>query len=530
MSLMLFKNPWVVSLATLGTVLVSLWKLWWKPQLERKQPFVNLPMPSQKGHWFFGHVHFARASSLEESYKLLLQNCDERGRIGFYMFSSKVVALTHWSDVRRVLYAEHKHKVVHALERHLGKFLGPHNIGFLNDRLWKHERVVVLKSLAASLPKVKAITKNVISTLGASLRRRIQEEQTNSFIIDVLPLLKMVTLDVFGNVAFSHSFGCCTTLQESAVAAAFSFLSKDLTRRLMTGPVWPTNYFYSIPTTANRQHAKDSNVLRQFLAERIAAKQCQKDMEKDSDLLTSLIHAHQSLTEEQSQKIPLDELMIDILLSLLFAGFDTTSITLSYVLYVTSAYPDIGRSCREEITRVGLDNMEDLVYCRAVMRETLRLYPPPFTTQRFLQKPVILHDGYEIPANTLVMCPIWYIQRCAYNFERPTEFRPDRWVRHEGTTWVPRVPSSETPNDSLPDIAAGNLDAFFTFSAGARSCPGQSFAWSEALIVMANLLHHFEFSLLPGYVMQPDRHGIVQQPKGGLPFTINVREEQKQVV
>ena len=117
-----------------------------------KLPFADLPTPSTRCHWFHGHLNVLK-KPLDACYQAMFSRANAQGRVGFWMFSWRVVALSHSADVKRVLYAEHHHNLISFIVKHLTMFLGPHNIGMLNDRVWKHERAVVLKSLTAALPQ-----------------------------------------------------------------------------------------------------------------------------------------------------------------------------------------------------------------------------------------------------------------------------------------------------------------------------------------------------------------------------------------
>jgi len=166
------------------------------------------------------------------------------------------------------------------------------------------------------------------------------------------------------------------------------------------------------------------------------------------------------------------------------------------------------------------------------------MFPPGFVTTRYLTKPIELPtDGFVLPKETNVIVPIWAIQRHEENFPNPNDFRPDRWAAkqlgnksNQSTVWVER---SSKMQDALSettvpcDIAAGNDDAFFAFSAGARNCPGQKFAMQEAVIVLACLLRELKFSPVEGYMLQPERCGIVQHAKGGVPLNISLRSKER---
>ncbi|KAI2492064.1 cytochrome p450 [Fragilaria crotonensis] len=75
----------------------------------------------------------------------------------------------------------------------------------------------------------------------------------------------------------------------------------------------------------------------------------------------------------------------DVLMSLLFAGYDTTSITLTYALYHIATFPDVEKTCLAEIAQAGVTNLDALPYCKGVLLETLRLYPPAIFTSRTLE-------------------------------------------------------------------------------------------------------------------------------------------------
>ena len=72
--------------------------------------------------------------------------------------------------------------------------------------------------------------------------------------------------------------------------------------------------------------------------------------------------------------------------------------------------------------------------------------------------------------------------------------------------WVER----DVDDVSNKDVPAANRNAFFAFSAGARSCAAQKFALQEAVLVMATLVSQLQFTVAKDYVLEPKRNGIVQ--------------------
>lgn len=199
---------------------------------------------------------------------------------------------------------------------------------------------------------------------------------------------------------------------------------------------------------------------------------------------------------------------------------DTTSVTLTYAIYVLSKHPSVEQICVAEARKAkSIIDIDDLGYCRAVILETLRLYPPADTTLRSLQKPVTLKGGFVAPQGCNVCIPIWTIHHSSDNFPDPEQFLPERWTHRDSTgKWQERKEA-----DKNTDAPFGNRNALLAFSGGARSCPGQQFAMQEAVIVLAGLLKKLEFSCSSDYQLQPTRRGFVQGPKDGLPVTIKKR-------
>ena len=365
----------------------------------------------------------------------------------------------------------------------------------------------------------------VTAALVNSLKKQLADKK--SITVDVEELIKMITLDTFGLVAFSHPFQNCENLELSPIATAFDFLGKDLSRRFCTGPLSPTNFFYSIPTSANLQHAKANRILKQFVAQEIQYRQSliRKQSKPPNDLVTRCVQAQEEAQGTRLGKECTDQVLQDVLMSVLFGGYDTTSVTLSYALYMLGTHPQVCNDCVDEIRRVGAENFEDLVLTRAVVKEVLRLFPPAFLVPRFLQKGVGLNDGFVLPAHVTVWIPIWAIQRSKDNFEDPEVFRPDRWVRktsQNDASWIERS-RDENPEAVASLIQRGNDGAFLAFSGGARNCAGRNFAWRESVLVLAGLLRELEFKPIKGYKLSPERNGIVQHPEGGVPMEISTR-------
>jgi len=291
----------------------------------------------------------------------------------------------------------------------------------------------------------------------------------------------------------STDLECCRQVwTTSPIAQSFELLLGDLMRRCFS--LNPLNLSYSLPTKQNRERAKNYDFLRSFVQDTIERRkeETKTNHAKYQDLLTRLV---------QDERMDSNEIA-DTFFSLLFAGYETSAVTMCYTLYLIVSHKEIYAKCLQEIDKQSQQREANYELLTATIKESLRLYPPAVSTTRSLEKDIEI-DGKTVPKGTYMYIPIWSIHRNPKNFERPLEFDPERWLRGDA-----------------------NDEAWVPFSAGARSCPGQRFAMEEMVSALSVLLSKLEFELSdPSYVLTPHREkSMVQSPKGGVPMKITLRQ------
>ncbi|KAG1731965.1 cytochrome P450 [Suillus paluster] len=177
----------------------------------------------------------------------------------------------------------------------------------------------------------------------------------------------------------------------------------------------------------------------------------------------------------------------DEILNIMIAGRDTTAATLTFVIYMLAEHPDVLHRLREEIlSKVGssrrptYDDMRDMKYMRAVINETLRLYPPvPFNVRTSTEPTVWPGINGEkpiyIPSNTRTPYSVFLMHRRTDLWGPDAdEFDPDRFLDE-------RLRKYHTPNPFI----------FVPFNAGPRICLGQQFAYNETSFFLVRLLQQF---------------------------------------
>lgn len=191
----------------------------------------------------------------------------------------------------------------------------------------------------------------------------------------------------------------------------------------------------------------------------------------------------EAIAEERMLEMDAEQLAREANL-FLFAGHDTTSSTLSWASAMVGSHPEVQRKLHEEVLTVKpdalLEQLADprtLPYLGAVIKETLRLYPPAGMVVRNSKYEEEL-AGYRIPAGVNYLPCIWAIQREPTVFDGADDFRPERWL------------------EATPEQAKQMQDHWMPFMIGARSCIGLQFSLMEMRIVLTTLLRDFKIELV----------------------------------
>ncbi|KAK7323262.1 hypothetical protein VNO77_26727 [Canavalia gladiata] len=177
-----------------------------------------------------------------------------------------------------------------------------------------------------------------------------------------------------------------------------------------------------------------------------------------------------------------------LILDMFAAGTDTTSTVLEWAMTQLLRNPIVMEKLKQEVRNVAGDrthiteeDLGHLPYLKAVVKETFRLHPPiPLLIPRQSMRDIKL-KGYHIKSGTRVIVNAWGIARDPMYWDQPEEFKPERFL-----------------NSSI-DVK-GNDFQLIPFGAGRRGCPGVIFAMVVNELVLANIVHQFDWALPSGVV------------------------------
>ena len=241
--------------------------------------------------------------------------------------------------------------------------------------------------------------------------------------------------------------------------------------------------------------------LRYLLPEAVIAATPWQDREKTLLKMMQAAEADPSNWEWDHQQV-LDEIK-----QYLWAGTETTALTLAWALYEVSRNPAAAERIRQEGETVYGDrdptaaDYSALAYTRAVIQETMRLYPPIWGLIRVAAKPDVI-DGKEIRVGDRVVLFAYGAHHNARYWPDPEAFQPERWL---GDAAKKRIPYTYLP-----------------FGGGKRACIGGAMSQVENTLALSILLRRFR----PEYVgAEPPgiNATVTLTPKGGLKFRVRER-------
>lgn len=235
-----------------------------------------------------------------------------------------------------------------------------------------------------------------------------------------------------------------------------------------------------VPTPGNlrfRRHGAElDSIVHRIIQERRASEV------GPVDLLGMLIASTDDATRAKLD----NQQLRDEVMTTLTAGHETTALLLSWTWYLLGKHPNVTERLLDELEgsekKSGME-VAALPYLQAVLKETLRLYPPAWVIRR----QTVTSDtigGNPMPAGTDFLFSSFVVQRHPGYWQEPDAFKPERFVAG-GDPSRPRF-------------------AYFPFGGGPRICIGQHFGLLEAAIVVARLLTRFRVELAAGLEISPE--------------------------
>jgi cytochrome P450 len=257
----------------------------------------------------------------------------------------------------------------------------------------------------------------------------------------------------------------------------------------------------AVPTPVNLRLRRATRTLDR-LVYRVIAERRASGQER-GDLLSLLLAAR----DADDGSAMSDRQLRDEVMTLVLAGHETTALALTWAWYLLATHPDAEARLHAELHEVlgdrqpAVEDLPRLTVTNWVIAEALRLYPPAWMIERAPVRDTEL-GGHRLRANTTVLLSPWAIHRDPRWYQRPLAFEPERWA--------------DDLARSLPRFA------YLPFGGGPRQCIGNTFALTEAALLLASIARQVRLELLTGQTVEP-APTITLRPAGGLRMRIRRR-------
>jgi cytochrome P450 len=218
--------------------------------------------------------------------------------------------------------------------------------------------------------------------------------------------------------------------------------------------------------------------------------------ERGEDLLSLLLDARDEDGARLSDRHVRDEVM-----TLLFAGHDTTTATIAFLFHELARHPDVADAIAAELPpQPGYHDLMDggMAQLDRALDETLRLYPPAWIGPRRAVR-TFAFEGITVPQGAPVNYSSWVTHRLPDVWEEPDAFRPERF--------------GDGRRAALPK------GAYVPFGGGSRQCIGMRFGQLEIKAIAARILGEHRLELAPGYRLEV-RQTPTLGPRRGMPMRV----------
>ena len=355
-------------------------------------------------------------------------------------------------------------------------------------RAWKYQRRTLApaftpRAVAPLVPHMTAVVDETIARLQTSCGAPV----------DLREAMQRMTLEIAGRTMFSFGMDRHGPALRDFVMEYGERLARPHFLDLLLPLSWPSPQDFS----RARFRKRWTRFVAMLMAERRAAGKNEGAPPRD---LFDLMGAAR---DPETGEAFTDEQLGDQVATMILAGHETTATALFWSLYLLALDPATQEQLATEVKSAAVNGaleIERLKFTRAVVDETMRLYPPAFLIARAAAGPDTIADMPVRKGDVILIAP-WLLHRHEKLWREPNAFIPSRF---------------------MPPAAPPDRFAYLPFGVGARGCIGAHFALVEATLALAKLIGAFRVELLDREPVMPV--GVVTtQPDRSPLFNITAR-------
>jgi unspecific monooxygenase len=354
-------------------------------------------------------------------------------------------------------------------------------------RAWKHQRRTLApaftpRAVMTLVPHMVAATDETIAKLKAA----------SNAPVNLREAMQRMTLEIAGRTMFSFGMDRHGAALRDFVMEYGERLARPHVLDLLLPLSWPSPQDFA----RARFRKRWTQFVGMLMAERRAAGK------NEGAPLNDLFDLMNAARDPETGAAFTDEQLGDQVATMILAGHETTATALFWSLYLLALDPATQEELAAEVKGASVNgalDLDRLKFTRAVVDETMRLYPPAFLILRAAAAPDMI-AGIPVKKNDIVLVAPWLLHRHEKLWQDPNAFIPSRFM-------------TGTPPDRF---------AYLPFGVGARVCIGAHFALVEATLALAKMIGAFRVDLVDREPVMPV--GVVTtQPDRSPMFAITPR-------
>ncbi|XDV17073.1 hypothetical protein PO909_016515 [Leuciscus waleckii] len=441
--------------------------------------FKKLGIPGPKPIPFFGTMLRYR----EGFYNFDLECFKKYGRVwGIYDARQPVLCIMDQSIIKTILIKE-----CYSLftNRRNFRLNGPlyDAVSIVEDDDWRRIRSVLSPSFTSG--RLKEMF-GIMKTHSQILVENLGKSATRGENVDIKEFFGPYSMDVVTSTAFSVDIDSLNNPKDPFVTnikkmLKFDFLNPvflisalfpfttTLLDKMDFGffPISVTDFFYA--------------ALQKIKSERVANDHKKKRVDFLQLMVDSQTAGKTQHGEEHTEKGLSDHEILSQAMIFIFAGYETSSSTLSFLFYNLATNPEAMKKLQEEIDEtfpnkapVDYEAVMNMDYLDGALNESLRLFPVAARLERVCKKTVEI-NGVIIPKDTVVMIPTFALHRDPDYWSDPESFKPERFTKGNKETIDPYM--------------------YMPFGLGPRNCIGMRFAQVTMKLAIVEILQRFDVSV-----------------------------------
>ncbi|WP_242203766.1 cytochrome P450 [Aestuariivivens insulae] len=430
-------------------------------------------LPSPKGHFIWGHLPQFNTYNKHQVLERWVEECGDLFKINFVGKEFVVSSRSSLNSTILRLRPE-KFRRFSKIDEIL-KEMGVSGVFNAEVGDWKRHRKPIAEAL--NMQHVKGYYPVVLDKTFRLLKKFKTFSEANK-TIDVQKEFMLFTVDITTEIAFGHKLDTINNMDDSFqkhLEVIFPMINERITAPI---PIW--RFFKRKKDKVLLESIEAIKaVIYQFIEESKSRIKNNPELKKQpSNFLEALLLAN------ENHVFSYEEVYGNIF-TMLLAGEDTTSNSISWALFYLAQHPEVVAKVREEAYMVYLDDdapttfekLSELKFTNAVVQEVLRLKPT--TPQLYFEANEDVEiEGVFIPQKTKVILQNKVAQTKETYFTNANTFEPERWM-----------------DNGCPMHKAHSPEVIKVFGGGPRYCPGMHLAITEMVTLISTLCKHFNFKL-----------------------------------